>query len=153
SDWNHQKSQHQCFLHLIWSPDCSREKLISIIDNAQHSLKIYAQHVSDYKIVGALAKASRRGVSVEILTSGHIRDKTANYLKRAGVIIKQSNQFIIHAKVFIIDDSQAIIGSINLTQASLDDNRELSVITQDKKVVKQLNAIFDKDWKNADGWK
>ena len=55
---------------------------------------------------------------------------------------------MIHAKVFIIDNEKAVIGSINLTRASLDDNRELAVITEDPTVLKQLIHTFDQDWKS-----
>jgi phosphatidylserine/phosphatidylglycerophosphate/cardiolipin synthase-like enzyme len=148
SDWNHKSAPHQN-PELIYSPDDSRAKLLNLISNAKQTIKIYAQTISDYKIVGALAKAARDGIEVDILTSSSLRTKQAAYLKKAGVILHQSNHYYIHAKVFIFDNQQAVIGSINLTRASLDDNRELAVITRDASVIKQLNATFMNDWPNA----
>lgn len=145
ADWNHQAiSNHSP--DLIYSPDDSREKIISYILSAHDSIKIYAQNISDYKIIGALAKAAKRGVVIDILTSHPVRDKQAGFLRRAGVHIHQSKRLYIHAKVFVIDHRVGILGSTNLTRASLDDNRELSVVTRDGVIVRQLEETFDKDW-------
>lgn len=156
ADWDHRSLDNYSLdnysRNLILSPDNSRKKLLSLIKNAKSTLKIYAQSINDYKIVGALAKAARKGVSVEILTSLKMREKQARYLTRAGVMIHYSKHLYIHAKVFIIDNQQAVLGSINLTRASLDDNRELSIITHDATVIKQLNTTFDHDWKSAHVW-
>jgi phosphatidylserine/phosphatidylglycerophosphate/cardiolipin synthase-like enzyme len=148
ADWNHTPTQNSSS-DFILSPDDSRHKLISLITQAKHSMQIYAQNVNDYKIVGALAKAARKGITVQLLTSSRLREKQENYLTHAGVTIHYSKNFIIHAKVFNIDDQLAIIGSINLTRASLDDNRELSVLTRDPNVIKQLDATFSNDWNKA----
>lgn len=150
SDWNHTTPLHHEET-LVWSPDISRDKLINLISGAKKSLQIYAQSVNDYKIVGALAKAAKKGVSIQILTSGNIHSKQADYLSRAGITLQQSKKMYIHAKVFIIDNKKAVIGSINLTKPSLDKNRELSLITQDPNVIQQLTQTFNKDWGNADG--
>ena len=148
ADWNHQPVYSQS-AHLIWSPDDSRKKLMMLISQAKQSISIYAQQVSDYKIIGSLAKAARQGVRVNILTSNKLREKQANYLARAGVTIRYSDSLYIHAKVFMIDNQLAVIGSTNLTRASLDDNRELSVLTEDKNVIRLLNNTFAKDWEAA----
>jgi cardiolipin synthase len=154
ADWN-----HVAYLHsgsnldfgddLIISPDNSRDKLLSLINHAKTSIKIYAQNINDYKMIGALANAARRNIKVEIISSSHLIKKQNNYLKRAGVIIYYTKKLMIHAKVFIIDNTQAVIGSINLTRASLDDNRELSVITRDAEIIKQLNNTFNNDMNDS----
>lgn len=145
ADWNKNRAANSSS-SLIYSPDDSREKLLELIRDAGSAIRIYAQDINDYKIVGALAKAARRGVQVQILTSGKMRTKQAEYLARAGVSMRGSSNYLIHAKVMIIDAKQAVIGSINFTRASLDDNRELSVITSDRNVINQLNQTFDRDW-------
>jgi cardiolipin synthase len=145
ADWNH-KPIINSSSDILVSPDDSREKLLLLINHAQLSIRIYAQNINDYRVVGALAKAARNGVNVQIITSQNLSAKQADYLKRAGVSVHNNHQFMIHAKVFIIDDQQAVIGSINLTRASFDNNRELAVVTRDKHVIEQLNATFMADW-------
>lgn len=69
-------------------------------------------------------------------------------MRKAGVDIHFSQKYLIHAKVIIADNKRAILGSINLTNASIDKNRELSVITQDPIVIRELSKTFDSDWKD-----
>lgn len=145
ADWNHAPALHSS-TNLFWSPDDSREKMLHHINRARKTVNIYSQNINDYAIVGALAALAKRGIDVNILTSGKIPEKKLHYLKKAGVNIHFNKKMYIHAKVFIIDDKEAIIGSINLTRNSLDENRELSIVTYDAKVVRQLNNTFNADW-------
>ncbi|MFZ2314050.1 MAG: phospholipase D-like domain-containing protein [Gammaproteobacteria bacterium] len=148
ADWNHKtvlgKSDE-----FIWSPDNSRTKLSNLILSSHYSLKIYAQQISDYQIGGLLAKVARRGVTVQVLTSAQMPEKQSTYFSRNGVIIRHSKLYI-HAKAMVIDNQTAVIGSTNLTRQSMDDNRELSVVTHDKSVINGLNDTFSKDWQAAD---
>lgn len=148
ADWNHLATSNHS-PDLIFSPDDSRQKLLTLIDQAKHTIHIYAQTVSDYKIVGALAKAAKSGVKVIIITSGKVREKQADYLARAGVQVHQSKHLYIHAKAFIFDEQKAVIGSINLTRNSLDHNRELAVMTTDAQVIKALDQTFNTDLQDA----
>jgi cardiolipin synthase len=147
ADWQHQRiSVHEA--NLIWSPDNSREKIMTLIANARNELHVYAESISDYGVIGALAKAARRGVSVYVLTSTHDQtspNKKFAYLQRAGVHIIISKHYYIHAKAMIIDNQTAMLGSINFTKASIDKNRELSVITHDAAVISALQTLFSLD--------
>jgi cardiolipin synthase len=153
ADWNHQRARVDQE-NLIWSPDNSREKFLQLINNAQSEIKIYAQSLTDYGVIGALAKASRHGVNIAIITSeSHASFSKRNhpnrkleFLQRAGVHIRESSRLLIHAKVMIVDRHKAVLGSINFTKPSLDGNRELAIITQDQKVLQQLLQTFALDW-------
>lgn len=150
ADCLHQKtsvSQAQ----LVWSPDNSREKILQFIQSAHSDIHMYAQDVTDYQMIGALANAARLGKQVRILLSvspGKLKSKKLLFLQKAGVIIHNSRHYYIHAKVIIIDHQRALLGSINFTKASLENNRELSVFTEDPNVIQPLNTIFEKDWQN-----
>ncbi len=151
ADWHHQAvSVHN--ENLIWSPDNSREKLVALVQRAHDGIKVYAESITDYAMVGALASAARRGVKVAILTSNEskkINGKKFHYLEKAGVLIRISRGLIIHAKVLLIDHQTAVVGSINLTKPSIDENRELAVIIHDENIYRQLENTFDSDWQNA----
>ncbi len=141
--------------HLVWSPENSREKILALIRSATTSMQIYAQEVSDYQIIGALAKAAKKDVKVEILLSSPSKKmkNKLTYLAKAGVIIHTSRHTIIHAKVLVLDHKQALLGSINFTKASLDDNRELSVITEDHNILHQVDKTFEQDWLDSNALK
>lgn len=148
TDWQH-KNNAVHHPQLIWSPNHSREKIIDFILSANKTLNIYAQDISDYKTIGALAKAARAGTKVQLLLSNTVKkkeNKKLDYLRKAGVIIRISND-LIHAKVIIADKKCAIVGSINLTRPSLDSNRELAIISKDPNVIRQLESVFAKDWR------
>lgn len=137
--------------NLVWSPDNSREKVLQFIASAHREIKIYAQDITDYKMIGALAKAARQGKKVEILLSlspQKLQNRKLAYLTKAGVIIHNNHHYYIHAKVILVDQQRALLGSINFTKSSLEDNRELSVITEDRKVIDELNKTFGEDWQN-----
>jgi phosphatidylserine/phosphatidylglycerophosphate/cardiolipin synthase-like enzyme len=144
ADWNDKPVSPQ-IPELIYSPDNSREKIISAILNAKQTLKIYAENLSDYHLIGAIARASKKGVLVQVVMSMPLRAKQARYLEKAKVSVYYSKKLFIHAKVFIIDNETAIIGSINLTRSSLEDNRELSIVSKDKEVIKKLTETFNQD--------
>ncbi len=148
ADMNHQQSSVDN-PDLLWSPNNSREKMLQFIQSAHSTIKIYAQDITDYQLIGALANAARHGIEVKILLSVSPEKSHSgkfNYLKKAGVIIHNSRDYYIHAKVILIDDQKAILGSINFTKPSLNNNRELSVITKDPRVIRQLKDTFDNDW-------
>lgn len=149
ADWENRKPAPQS-ANLVWSPDNSREKILALINGAKSELKVYAQGLTDYQVVGALAAAARRGVLVQVLTSGSQLGKKWDYLQRAGVRLALDKRLVIHAKVVLADKKQALLGSINFTQPSLDKNRELSVLVNDPAIVKQLLQVFDLDWKDSD---
>lgn len=139
--------------NLIWSPDNSREKLFSLIQQTQKSLEIYAQDISDYKTIGELARAAHRGVNISIITSTKPSEKNKKkyaYLTRAGVLIRYSKQYYIHAKVIIVDHHKAMLGSMNLSKPSIDNNRELSIITINPEIIHQLENTFSYDWNQSE---
>lgn len=147
ADWQHY-SYHAELPDLIISPDNSRLKVTKLLKSARKSIKIYAQNVSDYEIIGTLATIAKSGVEVKILTSGDLKDKQAAYLSQAGVQIGKCKKYYIHAKVIIIDDKMAILGSLNLTRASFDNNRELSIVTTEPSIITALLTTFNIDWHN-----
>lgn len=151
ADWAHQTVSVEN-PNLVWSPDNSREKILRLIRSAKSDIDIYAQDISDYQTIGALAKAARAGVKVRIIMSARpekFHNKKLAYLRRAGVLIHNSHHYYIHAKVMIVDHERALVGSINFTKPSMDSNRELSVITDDREVIQQLSKTFVLDWQDG----
>lgn len=148
ADWQHK----DILVHdtnLVWSPDNSRAKLLQLIHEAKNEIKVYAEGLTDYEIIGALASAARKGTKVQILTSTRAEkanNKKATYLSKAGVDIRFSKKYMVHAKVMLFDNATAIMGSINMTKPSIDGNRELSIITHDPKIIHQLTDTFNYDW-------
>ena len=62
------------------------------------------------------------------------------------VQIKTKIQYYMHAKLIIIDQKLAFVGSENLSWESLNRNREVGILISDQPTVQSLSAIFDGDW-------
>jgi HKD family nuclease len=93
------------------------EKVLSIIENAKFSLKIYAYSFNNPEIIAALKEASNRGVKIEI-----VGDKEQNYdlLKDNGFTIsiwKQSG--LHHIKVILADNKTLFTGTGNFSRQGL----------------------------------
>jgi putative cardiolipin synthase len=56
---------------------------------------------------------------------------------------RSSNQFGLHAKVFVIDNQRAFVGSMNLDQRSLEINTEIGLIIDSPQVARELAARFE----------
>lgn len=146
SDWNKDTPVNS---GVIITGGESRRDLIQHLNTAKSQIEIYAQTINDYQIIGALAKLARRGIHITIQTSKPISQKQYDYLKRNGVRIAYNKETYIHAKTFLIDNNKAIIGSINLTKPSLENNRELAIVSYDAKVIHTLHETFQADLKSS----
>jgi hypothetical protein len=51
----------------------------------------------------------------------------------------------------IRDGSSAFIGSQSLRKLELDGRREVGILVSDTRVVKQIQDVFEDDWKQAGG--
>lgn len=152
ADWQQRHLKQQTW-RLLWSPINMRSSLLHLIQSASHSIKIYAMGLNDYKIIGALAQAAKKGVAVKLLMTNaynKLNYSKLHYLKKAGVVV-HLNQFpIIHAKMILVDDSKAYVGSANFTKASLDNNRELGVEVRNPAILELLNHQFLQDWTSSE---
>nr|MDQ3327998.1 phospholipase D-like domain-containing protein [Chloroflexota bacterium] len=135
---------------LVVSDVNSREKLLGLITKATESLEIEAEVMADKEIRRALTGAQQRGVRVRVVMSPPEPEETTYDglvdLSGASVGVRLVTSPYIHAKSILVDRERAYIGSINFTATSMDQNRELGLITTTPDVIRQLGAAFDKDW-------
>jgi phosphatidylserine/phosphatidylglycerophosphate/cardiolipin synthase-like enzyme len=133
----------------VTSPENSRVTLRSLVDGATSSIDIYAEVVRDADIRRRLADAAARGVTVRILVPANpTADALQIYrdLERAGVQVRLLADAYSHAKAIMVDGVSAFVGSQNLTQTSLDKNRELGIILTDQANLDRLSSVFESDW-------
>jgi cardiolipin synthase len=99
----------------------------------------------------ALQQAARRGVKVRLLLQGKLDYRIAGLAARAlydemlgeGVRIYEYTPAYLHAKVAVIDDDWATVGSSNIDPLSLLLNLEANVIVRDAGFAAELSAQFD----------
>jgi hypothetical protein len=139
---------------LVWSPTDSQSHLLALINGAQHSLDIEQEEFSDTALVNAIVAAENRGVTVRVVIedpssyTSELNEVTAAGGKVTGY--SSSTGFYIHAKTVIADygtsTAKAFAGSENFSDNSLNDNRELGLITTDSGVVSGLESTFNGDF-------
>ncbi len=149
SDWEHVPSP-EFGLPLVISPGNARSIVHDLIASAHQSLEVYVLSLEDDAIAEALADAARRGVRVRLITNPPSeRDPYADErasLRENGGIIGFLAYPDVHAKVIVVDGQRAFVGSQNLTATSLDQNREVGIVTDDPSVLRQLRQTFAADW-------
>ena len=100
----------------------------------------------------------KEGVDVRLLTNkqgeqGHVPHTNAyvtNYLKKKGIQVRfLRNSQICHAKMLIVDNQYAIIGSHNLSLKSCHSNFEVSYLIKSAEMVSELANVFIETWYNG----
>lgn len=128
----------------VVSPANSREVLGTFLKRARKQLLIYDPRISDKEMLRILQDRAKAGVEIRII--GKVAGKSKfNSQKLAGSRL--------HTRTIIRDRQQAFVGSQSLRAAELDSRRELGLIINDAKIVKQLADTFAADWTPADAAK
>ena len=159
ADWNNHETQNIASLpnnqnqdDLIWSPN-AQTKIINLINSAKISLQVYNEEMADQAIEQALENAATKKVRVQvIMTAAKNWQKDFQALTADQVQIKTyaaDAALYIHAKMIIVDDKQAFVGSQNFSDNSLNANRELGIITTDQKIISSLTKTFTTDFAGA----
>ena len=99
----------------------------------------------------ALRHAAKRGVTVRLLLQGKLDYRLAGLAARAlydellgrGVLIYEYTPAYLHAKVALVDDDWATVGSSNIDPLSLLLNLEANVVVRDAGFNAELSAQFD----------
>ena len=158
ADFGHRDIQPPTGADLLWSPTNAKDQMLALISGAKHSIRVYDEELSDSTIVTALARAAKRGVSVQVCGEnqyGHY-DRQFTELTDAGAKVtyfSSSHGFYIHAKVIEVDEgtarAQMYVGSENFTTNSLRQNRELGLILTGKSVLRSVASTFAGDFRKA----
>jgi len=100
------------------------------------------------RFLKALCDSARRGVQVTLLLQGRMEYVLVHYASRAlyrelldaGVQIHEYTRNFLHAKVAVVDDSWATVGSSNIDPVSLLLAREANVVVRDRRFVRELRG-------------
>ena len=159
-----------------------RARTLALISSARDSIRVYNEEMQDPQVVGALIDASRRlgpgkvrlvmsyapigsppqetyAASLAQLAAAGASIVLSQY---AGPGLTNTKQLYMHAKVFIVDGTDAYLGSTNAGTASMDFNRELGIMLTARpaatagsswahapSALARLIATFDRDFADA----
>jgi len=155
ADWSHGDWEPSDSHGLSWSNSNSRLHMAQFIDSAKHRLDVQHPKYVDAVILDRIVDAAQRGVKVHVLCGGRhgisdwdVLDTFASLrtLRRFGVKVHKQKNLRVHAKLLIVDDERALVGSMNIDRSAFDLRRELGITITDPTVIARLRAVFDEDW-------
>lgn len=145
---------------LLWSPVNSADLLLQLIDSAQSSIETYSENLGSQEILKGLEAAARRHVDVKVIVplcdlnpgDPFYNVRVKDRLLAAGVHFKlmPGNGTVdvpyIHAKMMLVDDKKAYVGSVNFSMNSLHFARETGMFVTQTDILQQMKKTFMKDW-------
>ncbi len=133
------------------SDQVGEQVYLDLLNRAKRYVHIMTPYlILDHQMESALCYAARRGVDVRIILPG-IPDKKTAYclakthfavLNAAGVKLYTYTPGFVHAKSFVVDDTEAVVGTINLDYRSLYHHFECAVYLHGSKAVADIEADF-----------
>jgi cardiolipin synthase len=131
--------------------DIERHYRAAVRTASQRVLIANAYFFPGYRLLRDLRHAARRGVQVDLVLQGRpdqawvqrASELLYGYLMRAGVRVYLYDERPLHAKVAVVDDSWATVGSSNLDPTSLSLNLEANVVVRDASFATQLREQIE----------
>ena len=120
------------------SPVNARKQLAEFIRKARKELLIYDPKISDPQMVQLLQDRAKAGVEIRII--GRLGKRATS------LTAERLREHRLHTRTIVRDRKQAFVGSQSLRKLELDSRRELGLILKDPGVVRQLVAVFERDW-------
>jgi cardiolipin synthase len=124
----------------VVSPANSRKALGTFLKQTMKELLIYDPKISDKEMLRILLERAKAGVQIRVI--GKVAGSVPFQTQKLGGMR-------LHTRTIIRDGRQAFVGSQSLRTAELDERRELGLILQDAKAVKQLIDTFEADWASS----
>ncbi|MEI8092371.1 MAG: phospholipase D-like domain-containing protein [bacterium] len=95
----------------------------NILSGAKTSIIIETQYINDPSLTDILSRQQKKITEMKLLVSDiTTNDMIQNYLPK---VTKKFPKPYLHAKMILIDHKLLLLGSMNLSSNSLDQNREI----------------------------
>jgi phosphatidylserine/phosphatidylglycerophosphate/cardiolipin synthase-like enzyme len=138
---------------VVISIEDRRATIIDIIRNAKRHIALSLFRCNDDAIFSELESATKRGVSVDVLTTSRAKGgrkkmaKLREALDKTGATVKTYTDAVVkyHAKYLIADDGPALVASLNLTKKCFRSTCDALVVTYDPAVVSSLQRLMAAD--------
>jgi phosphatidylserine/phosphatidylglycerophosphate/cardiolipin synthase-like enzyme len=128
---------------LVVSPENSRPVLTDFLAGAQKQLLLYDEKLTDNRMQRILRDRAKAGVEVRVIGKVEKDLGEVHERKMAGLRL--------HVRAIVRDGSDAFVGSQSLRKLELDGRREVGVIVNDTGIAKQIQDVFEEDWRRAGG--
>lgn len=145
--------------NLAWAPVNADTKLVQLINSATSTLVAETESFDSTDIINALNSAAARGVNVRLIVPEcDLGNALFDYpylaqLSGANVHVEHDGDSVqqpyMHSKMMLVDGETVYIGSINYSQNSINNDRELGAIFTNSSVSTQLANEFETDWNRS----
>lgn len=127
-----------------------RSKVEEMLGKAQESVLITSPYF-DGSMVGQIDRLVKKGVKVSLVTRPKKSQNKANeqaldLVEKMGVKVKFDN--MIHGRLLVVDEREALVSSADLTSDSLDSNLEVAIHTASPTVVRKAIEFFESSLKS-----
>lgn len=141
-----------CNNTIISSPSCSRNPLYKIIEWAKKKIYIYEQSIDDIEFQELLIDKFKSWIEVKLIIWDYNKVKsnklTFDKFKFVGIPIIAPKKPYVHAKSFLIDDDIIFVWSVNLTNNSMENNREIGTIFKNINLAEDYKNEFERFFSN-----
>lgn len=134
-------------------PEAGAQPLLRALDGATRSIDLEVYLLAHPEVITALRAARARGARVRVLLEERPFGTATNVetyaeLQRGGVEVRWTDPALrySHAKLLLVDGTQAWVMTANLTRAAFASNREYLALLTDPTDVAELGALFEADW-------
>ena len=126
-----------------------KQRIISEINNAEHSIKIAMAYFTDRDIAMSIVEAKNKKIKIDIILSSNAQNETVKLiLKGAGVNVHAFNtgdpRGIMHHKFCLIDNKTSINGSYNYSLNASTNNVENIQVSDDLSTYNQFDSEFER---------
>jgi phosphatidylserine/phosphatidylglycerophosphate/cardiolipin synthase-like enzyme len=138
---------------VVVDPKERRAAVVDLIRHARTSLALSLFRCNDRAVFDAIERATRRGVTVEVLMtsrSGSGRKKLRKLraaIEATGASVHAHRDHVVkyHAKYLIADDGPALVASLNFTRKCFAKTVDALVVTHDPAVAAALRQLMAAD--------
>ncbi|MCQ4083532.1 phospholipase D-like domain-containing protein [Streptomyces sp. RB6PN25] len=136
---------------LIVQPDQGIQPIYDLINSARQSIDLTMYELVDTTAQKDLVAKEKAGVKVRVILDQRRRStnsSTYTYLKNngVGVVWSSSTYYFTHEKTMVIDGTQAVIMSGNMTSQYYTADRNYSVTDTDSADVAAIVKVFNADY-------
>lgn len=142
-----------------WELASIMESFLLAFNAAEKRIRMVTPYfIPTESIMTALSTVVKSGVEVQLIIpkasdSWIVQAASLSYVKqllKLGIEVFFYEKGFVHAKVIIVDDNFASIGTSNMDYRSFDLNYEVNTYLYDKELVEQLHKQFDEDLKDCE---
>ena len=146
NDWEGDPLQSSDFhSNLVVCPTNCRAVVEALLYKAETSITIQTQYIFDPEILKILRHQSTQ-LDLKIIVADTISNQELVSYFGPWVARKLTSNYN-HTKMILVDDKYLLLGSMNLSDNSIDNNREIWLLLIDEQYIQLFKEWFQEDWR------